>query len=76
MNPITLSWEHWRAVLGVRRARTLSRMREPADHIERLLERHAPDEPMVTFSLTDDVSRRSFNGARLELGISLPPMER
>jgi hypothetical protein len=51
-------------------------VREHADHIERLLERHGPDEPMVTLSLTDDVFLRSYNGARLELGIPLPPMER
>jgi hypothetical protein len=45
---------------------------EHADHIERLLEQHAPDETMV-LSLTDDVSLRSYTWARLRLGIPLPP---
>lgn len=49
---------------------------EHADHIERLLERHAADEPMGTLHLTDDVYLRSSNGARLALGIPLPPLER
>jgi hypothetical protein len=31
---------------------------------------------MVTLSLTDDVSLRSANDARLALGIPLPPLER
>ena len=76
MNAITLSWEDWRAVIDVLRAKDLPYMREHADHIERLLDRHAADEPMVTLSLTDDVYLRSYNAARLELGIPLPPMER
>ena len=76
MTTITLSWEDWRAVIAVLREKQLPYMREHADHIERLLERHGPDEPMVTLSLTDDVFLRSYNGARLELGIPLPPMER
>ena len=75
MNRITLSWEDWRAVITVLRAKALPYMREHADSIERLLERHAADEPMVTLSLADEVYLRSYNGARLELGIPLPPME-
>jgi hypothetical protein len=76
VNPITLSGEDWRAVIAVLRAKDLPYMREHADIIERLLERHAADEAMVTRHLTDDVYLRSFNGARLALGIPLPPMER
>ena len=76
MNSITLSWEDWRAVIAVLRTKALPYMREHADHIERLLERHGPDEAMVTLSLTDDVYLRSYNGARLALGIPLPPMQR
>ena len=71
-----LSWEDWRAVIAVLRAKQLPSMREHADHIERLLERHGPDESVVTLSLTDAVYLRSSNGARLALGIPLPPMER
>jgi hypothetical protein len=41
-----------------------------------VLEQHAPDETMVTLSLTDDVYLRSYNGARLRLGIPLRPMQR
>ena len=73
MNRITLSWEDWRTVIAVLRAKALPYMREHADHIERVLERHGPDEPMVTLSLTDVVYLRSYNAARLELGIALPP---
>ena len=43
-----------------------------ADHIERLLEQHGPDEATVTLSLTDDVYLRSYNWAHWELGIPLP----
>jgi hypothetical protein len=76
MNPITLSWEEWRAVIAALRAKALPSMLEHADHIERLLEQHGPDEPMVRLSLTDDVFLRSYNWARLQLGIPLPPSER
>jgi hypothetical protein len=76
MNGITLSWEEWRAVIAVLRGKPLPYMREHADHIERLLERHGPDEALVTLYLTDDVSLRPYNGARLAPGIPLPPMER
>ena len=76
MNAITLPWETWRAVIDVLRASELSYEVEHADLIERQLDHHAPDEPMVTLSLSDDVYLRSYNGARLELGIPLPPMER
>jgi len=41
-----------------------------------VLERHGPGEPTVRLSLTDDVFRRSYNWARLQLGIPLPPPER
>ncbi len=75
MNPITLSWEDWRAVIAVLRAKDLPYMREHADHIERLLERQGPDEPMVRLSLTDDVFLRSYNWARVQLGIPLPGEE-
>ena len=76
MNAITLSWEDWRAVIAVLRAKDLSYMLQHADHIDQLLERHGPDEAMITLSLTDDVYLRSYNGARLELGIPLPSMQR
>jgi hypothetical protein len=45
---------------------------EHADHIERLLEQHDPDAAVVTLHLTDDVYLRSYNWARLRLGIPLP----
>jgi hypothetical protein len=60
----------------VLRAKALPYMREHADIIERLLDHHAADESMVTLSLAGDVYLRSDNGARLELGIPLPPMQR
>jgi hypothetical protein len=71
MNAVTLSWETWRAVIAAMREHGLPYELEHADHIERLLERHAPDEAVVTLSLTDDVYLRSYNWARLRLGIPL-----
>ena len=61
-NPITLSWEDWRAGIAVLRAKVLASMREHADVIERLPERHGPNEPMATLSLTDDVYLRDARG--------------
>lgn len=51
-------------------------MRDHADSIERALDQHAPDEPAVSLSLNDDTYLRSYNWARLQLGIPLPLMER
>ena len=48
-------------------------MLQHADHIEKLLDRHAADEPIVSLSLTDDVYLRSYNWARVQLGFPLPP---
>jgi len=76
MNPITLSWEDWRAVIDVLRAKGLPYMLQHADHIERLLDQHAPGEATVRLSLTDDVDLRSYTWARWQLGIPLPPLER
>ena len=75
MIAITLPWEDWRAVIDVLRAHGLPYEVEHADLIERQLDQHAADEPTVTLSLTDDVYLRSYNGARLHLGIPLSPME-
>ena len=72
MRNIELTWEDWRAVIAVLRAKALPYMLQHADHIERLLEQHGPDEAMVSLSLTDDVFLRSYNWARLQLGIPLP----
>ena len=72
MNAIELSWETWRAVIAALRAKGLPYMLEHADHIERQLERHGPDEPVVRLSLTDDVFLRSSTWARVQLGIPLP----
>ena len=76
MNAITHSWEDWRAVTAAMREHGLDYESEHADHVERFLERHAPAEALVTLSLTDDVYLRSYNWARLRLGIPLPPRER
>ena len=70
---MTLSWEDWRAVIAALREKGLPYMLEHADHIEWLLEQHGPGEPMVRLSLTDDVFLRSYNWARVQLGIPLPP---
>jgi hypothetical protein len=73
MKVVTLSWENWCAVLDMLREKELPSMREHADSIDRLLDRHAADEPMVTFSLTDDVFLRFCSWAGWQLGIPLPP---
>jgi len=72
MRKVVLSWEDWRAVIAVLRAKALLYMLEHADHIERLLEQHGPDEAMVPLWLTEEVFLRSYNWARLQLGIPLP----
>jgi hypothetical protein len=76
MNSITLSWEDWRAIIASMREHGLPYTLEHADHIEHLLEQHAPDEPRVALNLPDDVYLRSSTWARLRLGIPLPPRER
>ena len=72
MNAVELPFETWRAVIDALRGKGLPYMREHANHIERLLDQHPPD-AVVTLSLTDDVYLRSYNWARVELGIPLPP---
>ena len=73
MRRVELPWEDWRAVIAVLCEKALPSMLEHADHIERLLEQHAPDEAVVALSLTDDVFLRSCNWPRWQLGIPLPP---
>ena len=72
MRTIELPWETWRAVIAALREKALPYMLQHADHIERMLEQHGPDEPTVRLSLTDDVFLRSYNWARVQLGIPLP----
>jgi hypothetical protein len=72
MNAIELPFETWRAVIDALRTKGLPYMREHADHIEHLLDQHPPD-AVVRLSLTDDVYLRSYNWARVQLGIPLPP---
>ena len=76
MRRCAFSWEHWRAVITVLRDPGPAYRAEHADRIERLLEQHAPDEPMVTLYLTDDLYLRSYNWARVQLGVPLPPIAR
>ena len=72
MNAVELPFETWRAVINALRAKGLSHMLEHTDHLERLLDQHPPD-ALVRLSLTDDVYLRSYNWARVQLGIPLPP---
>ena len=72
MRRVVLSWEDWRAIIAVLRQKALPYMLEHANHIERLLEQHGPDQSTVSLSLTDDVFLRSYNWARWQLGIPLP----
>jgi hypothetical protein len=75
VNVITLPWERWRAVTGVLRKKGLPNLVEHADHIERLLDQHAPDEATVRLSLTDDVFLRSCSWPCWQLGNALVPLE-
>jgi hypothetical protein len=68
VNSIELPWETWRAIIDALRSKGLPYMRKHADHLEQRLDQYPPD-AMVSLSLTDDVYLRSFNWARLELGL-------
>jgi hypothetical protein len=49
---------------------------EHAEHLEQHLDQRAPDEPILSLGLTDDVFLRSFNWARWQLGIPCRRNER
>jgi hypothetical protein len=66
--------ETWRAVIAMHRDKGLPSMLEHADHLEQVLEQHPPDQETVTLHLTDDLFLRSYNWARWQLDIPLPPM--
>jgi hypothetical protein len=70
---VTLSWEDWRRVIAYLREQALPFTLAHAAKIEQQLEQHGPGEAMVTLALNDDVYLRSYNGARLALGLPLPP---
>jgi hypothetical protein len=72
MTAIELPGETWRVVIAVLRTTGLPYTLEHADHIERLLEQHGPNEPTVRLSLADDLFRRASTWARVQLGIPLP----
>jgi hypothetical protein len=71
MTTIELPSEAWHAVIATLQAKGLTSMLEHADSLEQQLERHGPDEPTVRLSLTDDIFLRSYNWARVQLGIPL-----
>jgi len=60
----------------VLRASGLASKREHADELEQQREPHAPDQPLVRLTPTDDVFLCSYNWARLQLGLPLAPMPR
>jgi hypothetical protein len=72
MRTIELPWDTWRAVIAVLREKALLHMLEHADYLERHLVQHGPGEPTVRLSPTDCVFLRSYNWARVQLGILLP----
>ena len=75
MPVIELPFETWRTIIDALREKGLSYMLIHADTIERSLDQHPPHPPLVALYLSDDVYLRSFNWARLELGVPLPPMD-
>jgi hypothetical protein len=72
MNAVELPFETRRVIIDALRAKGLPYMLEHPEHLERQLDQHPPD-AMVRLSLTDDVYPRSFNWARVQLGIPLAP---
>jgi hypothetical protein len=72
MRRIALSWDDGRAIIAVLREKALPSMLEHTDHVERQLEQHAPEEPTVRLSLSDDLVLRSSTWARWQLGMPLP----
>jgi len=68
-----LSWEDWRADIGLLRAQGLAYKVEHADYLEQHLEQRPRDQSTVALSLTDGVFLRSCNWARRRLGNLLPP---
>jgi hypothetical protein len=72
MNAVELPFATWRAVIDALRAKGLPSMLEHADQLERKLDEQPPD-AVVRLSLTNDVSLRSYNWARVRLGIPLRP---
>jgi hypothetical protein len=70
---VELPWGTWRAIIKAQREKGLPSMREHADQLEQQLEQHSPDQATVTLHLTDDLFLRSYNWARWQLGIPLPP---
>ncbi len=73
---LDLSWEEWRAVIDFLRGTDLSYAHQHANIIERQLDQHPPDPPLVRLVLTDDVFYRSITLAAWRLGIPLPKTER
>ena len=69
MRTIAWPWETWRAVIDALRAKGLPSMLDHADHLTRQLDQHPADQPTVAVDRSDDVSLRSVNGARWQLGI-------
>jgi hypothetical protein len=73
MTAVTLTWSDWRRVIATLRDSAIPSMLAHADLIEQRLETHGPGEATVTLTLNDDVYLRSYNWARWQLGIPLPP---
>jgi hypothetical protein len=72
MNAIELPFETWRTIIDALRQKGVTYMLQHADHLERQLDQHPPD-AVVSLNLKDDVYLRSYNWARVQLGIPLPP---
>ena len=75
MATVRLTWQDWRRVIATLRAKRLPYMLDHAYRLEERLELHPRGEPVVALDLNDDVYLRSFNWARLQLGLPLPPTE-
>ena len=68
--------EGWRTVIAVLREKGLDSMLEHADRLESTSSgTDLMSQPMVSLAM-NDVYLYSYTGARVELGIPLPPMER
>jgi hypothetical protein len=69
MRTIALPWETWRAIIDVLRKQGRPSMLDHADQLEQQLDQHPPDQETVTLHLPNDLFLRSFNWARVQLGI-------
>jgi hypothetical protein len=71
MRSITLTWETWRAIIAVLRAKGLPSMLEHAALLELQLEQHEPDQAMASLDLTPGSWQRCLPRCRRGVALAL-----